>query len=79
MWIKKLVWFLAGLMLSDKMDLGYDQLMVQDKEGQIAKMKVEGLEYNVVEKLFKSHVLRGHATQCWHVQWEEKDYIIKDS
>ena len=78
-WMKRLVWFLTGLMLSEKMDQGYDQLMVWDNEGHIVEIMVQRLEYNIVEQLFKSHMLRGHATQCWHVWWEGKDYIIKDS
>ena len=43
------------------------------------KIAVNGVEYTVIECIFSSETVRGHATWCWHVLKGEKHYVIKDS
>jgi len=42
-------------------------------------ISIDGVEYQVVKKLFSSSSLRGCATRCWHVKNDEEQFAIKDS
>ena len=66
--IRDLVWYLTGLMLSERQNLGYDETMTWDDKGKLQTIQVDGKKYDVTGQIFQSHALRGHTTQCWLVQ-----------
>jgi len=70
---------IIGLMFANKEVIGYDLTMRCGSDGEICGITVDGKEYIVVEKLFSADTLKGRATQCWRVQRDGKNYVIKDS
>jgi hypothetical protein len=59
--------------------IGYDASMQHGLYGEITLIIVGDLEYAVMKKLFLAEVMRGHAMQCWHVEQEGEQCVIKDS
>ena len=60
--------------------LGYDLTMKHSAGNTITAISISGEQYTVINRLFKSSVMRGCTTQCWHVHGKDSiEYIIKDS
>jgi hypothetical protein len=70
---------IIALMFGDDELVGYDKSMQHGQHSEIVSIMAGGLEYTVKKKLFSSEVMRGRATQCWHVEREGEQYVIKDS
>jgi hypothetical protein len=70
---------IIGFLFADKETIGYDPTMRHGDDGEILGITVEGAEYTVLERLFSADTLKGRATQCWRVQRDGKQYVIKDS
>lgn len=70
---------IIALMFGDDELVGYDKSMQHGQHSEIVSIMAGGLEYTVKKKLFLSEVMRGRATQCWHVEREGEQYVIKDS
>ena len=69
----------AGLMFGSDELLGYDQSMYRGPDGSIKTITVGQHEYTVIETIFSLETVRGHATRCWRVRREWKDYVLNDS
>jgi hypothetical protein len=74
-----LLWVIIGFLFADEEAIGYDPTMCHRDDGEIFGIMVDGTEYTVVKRLFSADTLKGCATQCWWVQRDGKQYVIKDS
>ena len=70
---------LAGFMFSDEIFIGYDPSISRDNKDNLLQITVTHKEYNIVNKIFTSKTLRGHATQCWKVRREGMECVMKDT
>jgi len=83
---------LAMLAFGDPQDIGYDPtftfspvipqslLATQKlKEPNLGTIQVDSLEYTIIHQIFFSCLIHGRGTSCWHVRYQGKDYVIKDS
>jgi hypothetical protein len=75
----RLLRVLTALMFGDDYLVGYDPSMCRGPDDDIISIRVCGVEYRVIKKLFSSSSLRGRATRCWHVEKDGQEYVIKDS
>ena len=77
---RRLVQFIVGFSFGDEHLLGYDPMMKHSGGDIITAISVNGQEYAIINRLFKSSVMRVRATQCWHVRsGDGTKYIINDS
>jgi len=74
---EKFLYVLAGLSFSSKIWLGYDPTIIDSVNG--AKEVTLANTYVIQKTIFRSDVLRGRATICWHATCNGEDYAIKDS
>src|ERR1700683_1269467 len=58
-----LLQIIAGLMFGSDELIGYDQSMYQGLDGSIKTITVGQHEYTVIETIFSSETVRGHATR----------------
>jgi hypothetical protein len=69
---------IVGLMFGRLSDIGYDETMECDEDGNTKSLIVDGKKYQVVEELFKSQFLMG-----WRVSRSEggivNEFVVKDS
>jgi hypothetical protein len=70
---------IIAFLFGDDEVIGYDASMRHGLYGEITSITAGGLEYTVMKKLFSAEVMRGRATQCWHVERGGEQYVIKDS
>lgn len=74
-----LLCILVDLMMGSKVVLGYNPSICQGPDNEIVAIMVDGVEYDVIGRIFSSTSLRDHATRYWHVKKDGKEYVIKDS
>lgn len=74
---------IIGLMFGRPSDIGYDETIECDDNGNATSITINKKKYVVEEELFKSQSLRGRATRCWRVSRIEdgvsEAYVVKDS
>jgi hypothetical protein len=74
---------IVGLMFGRPSDIGYDETIDCNTQGEARIIRVEGRKYEVTKPLFKAESMRGRVTRCWHVTRNEEGiqthYVIKDS
>ena len=76
---KELLRLIAGFAFAQEYVLGYDETMKGSGDA-ITAITINGEEFTVIKRVFRSSTMRGRATQCWHVRSADgKEYIIKDS
>lgn len=74
---------IIGLMFGRPSDIGYDETIECDDNGNATSITINNKKYVVEEELFKSQSMRGRATRCWRVSRIEdgisEAYVVKDS
>ena len=76
---KELLQLIVGFAFAQEYVLGYDKMMKGSGDAITANM-INKKEFTVIKRVFRSSMMRGHATQYWHVKSTDgKEYIIKDS
>ena len=74
---KELLQLIVGFAFAQEYVLGYD--MMKGSDNAITANMINK-EFTAIKRVFRSSIMRGHATQCWHVKSTDgKEYIIKDS
>ena len=74
---KELLQLIVGFAFAQEYVLGYD--MMKGSNNAITANMINK-EFTAIKRVFRSSMIRGHATQCWHVKSTDgKEYIIKDS
>ncbi|KAI5890767.1 uncharacterized protein SCHCODRAFT_02508764 [Schizophyllum commune H4-8] len=75
-----LVRMVVALTLLDSIRLGRDPAILTRPDG-TRLLFVNGIEYEIVERLFISNHLRGRGTVCWRCrkQGSDDDYVIKST
>jgi hypothetical protein len=81
-----LLCILASFVFSSKEVIGYNPTMhrgLNNIKSITVHSNVQGMEiaaeYMVLKKIFSLETMRGHTTQCWCVQQDCVEYVIKDS
>jgi hypothetical protein len=78
-----LLCIIIGLMFGCPSNIGYDETIECDDNGNVMSITIDKKKYVVEEELFKSQLLRGRATRCWRVSRIEdgisEAYIVKNS
>jgi hypothetical protein len=68
---------LVGLNIASRPWLGYDPTITSDINR--VRMVFVDEPYVIKSTIFRSNVVRGRATICWHGTRDNKDYAIKDT
>ncbi|KAJ7086101.1 hypothetical protein B0H15DRAFT_887162, partial [Mycena belliarum] len=68
----------AGLMLSSRPTIGFDNTITTLKNGE-RQIRVGQDAYDIMARLSISHDVVGKATVCWHARRNDADFVIKDS
>jgi hypothetical protein len=70
----------VGLTFGTREVIGYDTTILQKKNKKdIFSFAIGKNEYMVLDTIFLSETMRGHATQCFLVWRDMKEYVLKDS
>jgi len=67
---------LAGLLFAETTTLGFDPTITIS--GGVKQVEVTNM-YTIHGTIFRSQVIRGRATICWHATRNGMDYVIKDT
>ena len=79
---ERFVRIVAGLMFTDRQELGFDKTIVYtpfgDIDGSQRHIEVNGDRYDIVEVLHTESVIRGRGTVCFKVKKDDQFFVIKN-
>jgi protein kinase-like protein len=70
---------IVGLCFADKQYVGYDPTMITDNRGVVESINCCGKNFKVDHPIYETQSLVGRATRVWQVEYEGKQFILKDA